>query len=150
MGRYVDNKYNNSSNNENQADNHLFRSIINDPQMPVCKSNSVMEDLKNRYLLQINLWKSVLILRNGKCFDKDASNEFNKAINRCNVNDINNPDYMYFGSEDVILKKILSTFSFRPIRCSPISLQYIIINTPYISGNHKKDTTMSPLSRTII
>ena len=146
MGRYVDNKYNNSSNNENQADNHLFRSIINDPQMPVCKSNSVMEDLKNRYLLQINLWKSVLILRNGKCFDKDASNEFNKAINRCNVNDINNPDYMYFGSEDVILKKILSTFSFRPIRCSPISLQNIIINTPYISGNHKKDTTMSMLT----
>jgi hypothetical protein len=50
IGRYIDNKYHNHD-KEVQADNHLFRSIIDDPHLPVCKSKTIMEDMKNRYLL---------------------------------------------------------------------------------------------------
>jgi hypothetical protein len=49
---------------------------------------------------------------------------------------------MFIGSEDVVLKKILATFSLRPIICNSMPIMNISNLKPFISGNHKKDTTM--------
>jgi len=95
-----------------------------------------MEDLKLRYLLQINLWNTVLSIRSGKYFVPVINNALLESIDKCNANDIDTPKFMYLGNEDVILKKILATFSLRPIISESLPIMNITTK-PFTSGYHR-------------
>jgi len=95
-----------------------------------------MEDLKLRYLLQINLWNTVLSMRSGKYFVPLINSALLESIDKCNANDIDTPKFMYLGNEDVILKKILATFSLRPIISESLPIMNIT-SKPFTSGYHR-------------
>src|SRR4029079_8840924 len=80
----------------------------------VCEINSPIADLKNRYKVQINLWETVLKLRNGSYYEADPISEFLTTLNACRNNLYDNADLAYNQDEGAILRRLLSVFSLRP------------------------------------
>jgi hypothetical protein len=72
-------------------------------------------DFYRRCKIQISLWKNVLSLRNYNFYTENLTNELFESIDRCNVTDIDTPNFLYFGEEEKLIKKILSSISYRPI-----------------------------------
>jgi len=73
-----------------------------------------LKDLRLRCNLQNNLWNNVLSLRTGKFFDC-VGNDFFAAIDDCKISSYDAPDLLYIGDEGIVLKRLLSAFSFRPL-----------------------------------
>lgn len=107
-----------------RADYELFYALTMDPNDIVCDSSSPMLDLLNRVQLQHALWHNVLNLRNGIYF-KPEFRQFMGAIDTCKRNRYDNPDILYGQSEGIVLKRLLASFSYRPI---------YIATTPNIVG----------------
>jgi hypothetical protein len=97
----------------NQPDYELFYSLTNDPNDVVCDNRSTVLDLLNRAQVQQHLWNSVLNLRNGQYYNV-SSRDFVGAVDMCRLNKNDNPDLIYGRYDGTILKRLLSTFSFRP------------------------------------
>lgn len=107
----------------NEPDIILLHSITSDPNDVVCETSSPITDLKNRYNVQISLWKTVQKLREGLYYDADSTSEFLTNLNLCRNNLYENADLSYNQDEGSILKKLLSVFSLRPtfIKTSPLN-----------------------------
>lgn len=107
----------------NEPDSLLFYDITSDPNDVVCAVSSPITDLKNRYQVQINLWSTILKLRNGNYYDNNPVSEFLTALNKCRNNLYDNADLAYSQDEGAILRRLLSVFSLRPtvIYTKPIS-----------------------------
>jgi len=105
----------------NQSDYELFYSLTNDPNDVVCDSRSTVLDLLNRAQVQNQLWNSVLNLRNGQYFNP-SFRDFIGAVDMCRLNKNDTPDLIYGRYDGTILKRVLSTFSFRPtvVASSPV------------------------------
>jgi len=97
----------------NQPDYELFYALTNDPNDVVCDNRSTVVDLLNRAQVQQQLWNSVLNLRNGQYYNA-SFRDFVGAVDMCRLNKNDNPDLIYGRYDGTILKRLLSTFSFRP------------------------------------
>ena len=97
-----------------KPDYELYYAMVVDPADIVCDSTSPIKDLKNRAEVQVQLWNNVYNLRNGKCYEA-SSMDFIAYIDKCKISNVDNPDIMFLSDEGVILRRLFSVFSYRPI-----------------------------------
>jgi hypothetical protein len=100
---------------KNQPDYELYWDMIVDPNEVACADASTgsIQDLKSRVALQIELWKAVNNLRQGKYYDAEVAS-FMGAINNCKTNMFDSPDMANIKDEGTILRKLFGAFSLRP------------------------------------
>jgi len=108
-----------------EPDALLYQDMIIDPNDVVCDTNSPITDLRNRYRVQIKLWKTVQQLRNGIYYEDSPISEFITALNACRNNLYDNADLAYNQDEGSIMRRILSVFSLRPILIATKPLQVL-------------------------
>lgn len=96
-----------------RPDYEVFYALTTDPNDVVCDNRSPMLDLLNRAQLQNQLWNCVLHLRNGQYYNASFK-DFVGAVDMCKLNKQDNPDLLYGRFDGVVLKRLLSAFSFRP------------------------------------
>lgn len=109
-----------------RPDHELYHNLISDPNDAVCDIDSPITDLRNRVMLQQDLWNAVLHLRNGRYYDHDLGSFLN-AIDQCRINMYDTPDLMYSKDEGSILRRILSAFSFRPTIVTTIPVNQLVV-----------------------
>jgi hypothetical protein len=100
---------------KNQPDWELYWDMIVDPNELACASSSAgpVADLKNRALFQVELWKSVKELRQGRYYSLEVAN-FMTALHNCRTGLFDSPDMAYIKDEGTILRKLFGAFSLRP------------------------------------
>jgi len=93
----------------------LYWDIITDPNEISCvnSKDSPLVDLRNRSRVQVELWKSVKNLRQGKYYEADSMG-FLMALSQCRNYIFDSADNIYNNDEGSILRKLLSVFSVRP------------------------------------
>jgi hypothetical protein len=93
----------------------LYWDIITDPNEVACvgHKDSPVADLRNRVALQVELWKAVKNLRQGRFFDPEVAG-FTAAVDRCRNYVFDAADYMLVKDEGTILRRLLGAFSLRP------------------------------------
>jgi hypothetical protein len=112
------------------SDAQLYYSLSRDPNDIVCDSKSIMGDLFNRAQLQNQLWNSILALRNGQYYN-NSFREFINSIDVCRLNKYDSPDLIYGRNDGIILKRLLSAFSFRPTVVATTPIYQIFNTNPY-------------------
>jgi len=113
-----------------KSDYELFYALINDPNDIVCDNKSSLLDLYNRVLIQNQLWECVLNLRNGVYYNK-LFRDFVSSVDVCKLNKYDNPELVYGRHDGTIIKRLLSSFSFRPTIVSTLP----IFDRPMSSSN---------------
>lgn len=98
-----------------KPDSELLYSMVTDPTDLICDNISSMKDLKHRVEVQVQLWNNVYNLRNGNVYEA-RSLELLANIDNCRVTNIDNPDILFLSDEGIILRRLFSIFSFRPIQ----------------------------------
>jgi hypothetical protein len=125
-------RYNNEA-LSTRPDFELFDSITRDPNDIVCDNKSSLLDLLNRCQLQNQLWNCILNLRNGQYYNA-SFREFVTSIDICKLNKQDNPDLIYGRYDGTILKRLLSSFSFRPTIVSTMPVYNVINMNPYMQN----------------
>ena len=117
---------------QSRPDYELFYALTTDPNDIVCDNRSPILDLLNRAQLQTQLWNSVLHLRNGLCYNSSFKS-FISSVDMCRLNKQDTPDLLYGRFDGVIIKRLLSAFSFRPtiVATTPLLVNNIAVN-PYL------------------
>jgi hypothetical protein len=113
-----------------RPDFELFDALTRDPNDVVCDNKSPVLDLLTRAQLQVQLWNCVLNLRNGQYYN-NSFREFIANIDLCKLNKHDNPDLVYGRFDGVILKRLLSAFSFRPTLVATMPVYQTIAINPY-------------------
>jgi hypothetical protein len=100
---------------QTQPEFELYWDLITDPNEVACVTNkdAPMVDLRNRVILQTKLWESVLSLRQGNYYNQGLS-DIMVALDNCNNNIFDAPDFAYVKDEGTILRRLLGAFSLRP------------------------------------
>ena len=108
-------------NNERDADRELSYAIAMDPNsLPYVNNETPLSNLIKRFKIQIELWKNVHNLRQGKFFSSgeydvdDSITGFLKILNSYNWAYYDSPDMYQIQDEGTVLRKFLATFSIRP------------------------------------
>jgi len=126
----------------------LYWDLISDPNQTVCVTDNTktMEDLRNRYNLQIEIWKAVSQLRQGKYYT-DKSVDLMKAIEICKSSIFDAPDLVYAHDEGTILRRILNAFSLRPtiVSISSINQEPFMMTTLNIGPTAFTQITTVPM-----
>ena len=122
-------RYNNERLN-NRPDYELFHALTQDPNDVVCDNRSSMLDLLNRAQIQNQLWNSVLSLRNGQYYNTQFR-DFVGMVDMCRLNKHDTPDLVYGRYDGTILKRLLSTFSFRPTIVATTPVYQVVNINPY-------------------
>lgn len=104
-------------------DYELFYALTTDPNDVVCDSKSIILDLLNRAKLQAQLWNCVLHLRNGQYY-RNEFKDFIASVDLCRLNKQDTPDFVYGRFDGVVIKRLVSAFSFRPTVVS--TLPYMV------------------------
>lgn len=112
-----------------KPDFELFYAMVVDPADAVCDNISPLRDLKNRTEVQIQLWNNVFNLRSGRAYEA-TSIEFMSTLDKCKVSNMDHPDLVYLSDEGVILRRLFSIFSFRPIIMQSSSIMTAISTNP--------------------
>ncbi len=112
-----------------KPDAELLDALIKDPNDSVCDINTPMKDIKSRVEVQAQLWNNVYNLRNGKYYEANSM-DFLTYIDKCKISSYDNPDILYLSDEGVILRRLFSIFSFRPIIIQTQPIFGVIINNP--------------------
>ena len=112
-----------------KPDFDLFYAMVVDPADAVCDNISPLRDLKNRTEVQIQLWNNVFNLRSGRAYEA-TSIEFMSTLDKCKVSNMDHPDLVYLSDEGVILRRLFSVFSFRPIIMQSSSIMNVISTNP--------------------
>lgn len=107
-----------------EPDQLLCDDMVEDPNNSVCDPSSPIADLKSRYRVQINLWETVLKLRQGNYYEATSVSDFLAALNYCRNNLYDNADMVYSNDEGSILRRLFNVFSFRPTVLNTQSLHY--------------------------
>jgi hypothetical protein len=97
-------------------DFNLYWSMISDPNDVACHEVNAVQDLKNRFILQTQIWDAVMNLRQGKYYylDPQGLAKFMTALENCRNIIHDAPDLTYIKDEGTILRRILSAFSLYP------------------------------------
>jgi len=125
----VKSRYNNERLN-NRPDYELFHALTQDPNDVVCDNRSTMLDLLNRAQIQNQLWNNVLSLRNGQYYNTQFR-DFVGMVDMCRLNKHDTPDLIYGRYDGTILKRLLSTFSFRPTIVATTPVYQVVNMNPY-------------------
>ncbi len=97
-------------------DHNLYWAMVTDPNDLACTNVDPINDLRNRFHLQTQLWNAVFNLRQGKYYyeNTDGLVKFMSAIERCKNIIHDAPDLTYVKDEGTILRRLLSAFSLYP------------------------------------
>jgi len=112
-----------------KPDHEFYWDLVHDENDNVCTTSSAMEDLKNRFSLQTQLWESVLNLRQGKYY-QNKLNTFVSALDNCRNNIYDAPDLTYVKDEGAMLRRLLGAFSLRPTFVSTTRIFGIFAGVP--------------------
>lgn len=106
-----------------QPDYELYYDLITDPNETQCVplKDSPLFDLRNRFKVQIELWKVVRDLREGRYYSEQSRN-FIYAIDSCKTGFFDSPDMSNVRDEGTVLRKLFGAFSLRPTIVSITSL----------------------------
>ena len=119
---------------QSKADYELFHALVTDPNDIVCDNRSPLLDLLNRAQLQAQLWNCVLNLRNGQYYNSSFK-DFIASVDLCKLNKQDTPDLLYGKFDGIIIKRLLSAFSFRPTIVSTTSVLTVVSMNPYLLNN---------------
>jgi hypothetical protein len=111
-------------------DAKLFDSLRRDPNDVVCDGRSTLLDLFNRAQLQVQLWNSILHLRNGQYYNVKFA-DFINSIDICKMNKYDSPDLIYGRYDATIMKRLLAAFSFRPTVITTVPNTPVNTMNPY-------------------
>jgi hypothetical protein len=118
----------------------LLFNLVTEPTDIVCSSASPIVDIRNRIALQLALYKNVLNLRQGRYYDTISSApaaEFRTHVDHCRISNYDAPDFLMYGDESVILRRLINSFAFRSVVVvtSPVSNVAIIgtVTAPVVS-----------------
>ena len=112
------------------ADGLLYDALVRDPNDVVCDSRSTLVDLHNRAQLQVQVWNSVLALRNGQYYN-NSFRDFINSVDNCKMNKYDSPDLVYGRYDGTILKRLVSAFSFRPTITTAMPIYPLFNANPY-------------------
>jgi hypothetical protein len=98
-----------------QPEYELYWDLITDPNEIACVSaqESSLADLRNRVRLQVELWKLVRELREGRYYS-DEFRTFNLALDSCRTGLFDVPDMSNVRDEGTVLRRLFGAFSLRP------------------------------------
>jgi len=118
-----------------QPEYELYWDLITDPNEIVCVSaeQSSLVDLRNRVKLQVELWKMVRELREGRYYS-DEFRSFNLALDNCKNNLFDAPDMSNIRDEGTVIRRLFGAFSLRPTIVSISSLTSGIMTGNYNLG----------------
>jgi hypothetical protein len=125
-------------------DYELFYALTTDPNDVVCDSKSTILDLLNRAKLQAQLWNCVLHLRSGQYYQASFK-DFIASIDLCRLNKQDTPDFVYGRFDGVVLKRLVSAFSFRPTVVSTLPYMVNPIATNPYAMNMRPQVTAVPM-----
>lgn len=107
--------------NELNYDLELSLDIASDPNsMTYFGDDTPILNLLKRFRVQIELWKNVLAVRNGRYYSKgdfdseDGISGFMKILNSYEWTYFDSPDMYQIQDEGTVLRKLLAVFSMRP------------------------------------
>lgn len=108
-----------------QPEYELYWDLITDPNEVVCVSpkESSLIDLRNRVRLQVELWKLVRELREGRYYCEDFR-AFNVALDSCRTGWFDVPDMCNVRDEGTVLRKLFGAFALRPTIISISSITW--------------------------
>lgn len=111
----------------------VYQDLRTDPNEIVCVSpnESPLNDLRNRVKLQVELWKQVFELREGRYYSSTFPT-FNLALDACKNSVFSDPDMIYVRDEGTVIRKLFGAFSLRPTIISIASMT----STGIMSGNY--------------
>lgn len=111
----------------------VYQDLRTDPNEIVCVSpnESPLVDLRNRVKLQVELWKQVFELRQGRYYSETFPT-FNVALDACKNSVFSDPDMIYVRDEGTVIRKLFGAFSLRPTIISIASMT----TTGIMSGNY--------------
>ncbi len=130
---------------ELEADFEFMYDIAKDPNsLDYFNNESPMANLLKRFNVQIELWKNVLALRQGKYYSRstDYSDDtgimgLHKVLSSYSWTYFDSPDLYHVNDEGNLLRRLLAVFSFRPtlIQLSSFSQRSLLgfSNLPAIS-----------------
>lgn len=107
---------------ELQADLEFSYDIAKDPNsLDHFNDESPMSNLLKRFSVQIELWKNVLSLRQGKFYSRNVAfvddngiMGLHKVLSSYSATYFDSPDMYHVQDEGSLLRKLLAVFSFRP------------------------------------
>lgn len=104
---------------EMQAELELSSDIVKDPNsLAYFSDDTPIANIMKRFKIQIELWKNVLSLRQGKYYasgyEADGINGFLRALGQYDWAFFDSPDMYHIQDEGMVLRKLLAVFSLRP------------------------------------
>ena len=111
----------NVMNGEMEAEWHLTMDIVNDPNsLAYFSDDTPITNMLKRFKIQIELWKNVLNLRQGRLYSlagydaDDGITGLLRVLSQYDWSYFDSPDMAHFHDEGSVLRKLLAVFSFRP------------------------------------
>jgi len=124
----------------------MLYNLVTDPNDVVCNADSPIKDILNRVLLQTNLWKNVMRLRQTGIYDTHnsfAAGDLMIHIDNCKLSSYDAPDLMMIGDENVIIRRLLSSLAYRCATIYSIPTVY-----PMIGNGVQINTLNMPMNYT--
>jgi hypothetical protein len=130
-----------------EANVYLFQDITVDPNDVVCDIDSPIADLALRADVQVNLWKTVLRLREGKFYNESpADGDLIKSLNKCRNNLFDNVDIAFNQDDGAIIRRLFNVFSFRPTVISTTPQIILPQMTQYAATNPNFASMVPPVA----
>lgn len=139
--KYMNISLNDILKGELQADAEFIFDIAKDPNsLNYISDETPMKNLLNRFTVQVELWKNVLLMRRGQFFSKSmtfstsVSDEIaglERALSSYEWTYFDSPDMSLVNDEGSMLRKLLAVFSFRPTLTQISSLARTNDNNSY-------------------
>lgn len=112
--------YDNLLDGEEEAEWELTSDIVQDPNsLAYFSDDSPITNIMKRFKIQIELWKNVLNLRQGRYYasgydDNDGITGLLRTLSQYDWNYFDAPDMYHLQDEGTVLRKLLAVFSLRP------------------------------------
>ena len=133
--------YDNLLEGEEEAEWELTSDIVQDPNsLAYFSDDSPITNIMKRFKIQIELWKNVLNLRQGRYYasgydDNDGITGLLRTLSQYDWNYFDAPDMYHLQDEGTVLRKLLAVFSLRPTFTQVSSLvQRTYMGMPNFTG----------------
>jgi hypothetical protein len=111
--------YDSVLNGELEAEWEMTYDIVKDPNsLAYFSDDTPITNMMKRFKIQIELWKNVLSLRQGRYYatgyEEDGINGFLRVLSQYDWSFFDSPDMFHVQDEGTVLRKLLAVFSLRP------------------------------------
>ncbi len=113
--------WDNLMNGEMEAEWHLTWDIVNDPNsLAYFSDDTPITNMLKRFKIQIELWKNVLNLRQGRLYSlagyeaDDGITGLLRVLSQYDWSYFDSPDMAHYHDEGSVLRKLMAVFSLRP------------------------------------